>query len=36
MRVCYIVFIFGVVSLVLDLIVLRKIYKEKGKGDKND
>ena len=34
MKLCVILFIFGVISLVVDLFVLRKIYKEKG--DKDD
>ncbi len=34
MRVCFILFIFSIIALILDLIVLRKIYKEKGKEKK--
>lgn len=35
MKICYIFFIFGVITLISDLFVLRKIYKEKGM-KKND
>lgn len=31
MKVCEILFIFAITALIIDLIVLRKIYKEKGK-----
>jgi len=31
MKICLILFIFGISALIFDLIVLRKIYKEKGK-----
>lgn len=33
MKICYILFIFGVIALIGDLFVLRKIYKEKGKNN---